>query len=155
MRKTALTLEERIEKVKQFIELVVDIPPKQALESVGLTYGQMYKITQTYPVLAECYARARVALVEKYVDESVEIADTEPNPLKARVRIETRQWIASKLIPKTYGDRLDLNVSHTVDVAGALSNAKARANIRTVNSPQLQSGNEADASDDAFAELLK
>jgi hypothetical protein len=65
------------------------------------------------------YARARERQADFYADEITEIADSEADPNKARVRIDARKWVASKLKPKTYGDRLqldgDLNVKMSDD----------------------------------------
>lgn len=55
------------------------------------------------------YATARELQAESHADAIVYIADTEPDPAKARVRILARQWHAAKLKPKKYGDRLDVN----------------------------------------------
>lgn len=60
------------------------------------------------------YARAREAQAEHYAEEIVSIADTEPDYNKARVRIDARKWTASKLLPKRYGDRVELNHSGSI-----------------------------------------
>jgi hypothetical protein len=52
------------------------------------------------------YARAREDQADTHTDEMLDIADTEPDPQKARVMIDTRKWIASKLKPKKYGERV-------------------------------------------------
>ena len=44
-------------------------------------------------------------------DEIVEIADTEPDPNRARVCIDARKWWASKVNKKDYGDRVSAEVS--------------------------------------------
>ncbi len=54
------------------------------------------------------YARAREEQADFYADEIVTIADTEPDAAIARVRIDARKWVASKLRPKRYGDKLAL-----------------------------------------------
>ncbi len=51
------------------------------------------------------YAHAREARADMIADEVINIADTEPDPNKARVRIDARKWYAAKLNPKRYGDR--------------------------------------------------
>jgi hypothetical protein len=83
------------------------------------------------------YARARELQAEHYVDEIVEIADA-PNatidvetgapvlsdPQRDRLRIDARKWVASKLAPKKYGDKLahvggddsDQPIQHNVSV---------------------------------------
>lgn len=55
------------------------------------------------------YARARELRSELYADEIVEISDTEGDSAKARVRIDARKWVASKLLPRTYGEKLELS----------------------------------------------
>lgn len=62
------------------------------------------------PEFADQYARAREEQAESYADEIVQIADDEPDPAKARVRVDARKWVASKLKPKKYGERA--TVSH-------------------------------------------
>lgn len=54
------------------------------------------------------YARAREAQADYYADEVAQIADTEEDPNRARVRIDARKWAAAKLKPKVYGDKLDI-----------------------------------------------
>ncbi len=54
------------------------------------------------------YARAREEQADFYADEIVTIADTEPDAATARVRVDARKWVASKLKPKRYGDKLAL-----------------------------------------------
>ena len=57
------------------------------------------------------YARARKAQADAFADEIVDIADTEPDPNKARIRIDARKWVAGKQRPKKYGDRSKLEVT--------------------------------------------
>lgn len=45
---------------------------------------------------------------------------------RAKLLIDTDKWLASKLIPKVYGDRIDVNVSGHIDIGSALEEAKAR-----------------------------
>lgn len=66
------------------------------------------------------YVRAREDQAETHADQMQEIADEAP-PLDAngrtdsgwvqwqRNRIDTRKWIAAKLKPKKYGDKVDVN----------------------------------------------
>lgn len=60
------------------------------------------------------YVRAREEQADFYADEIVEIADNTKDAAKARVQIEARKWKASKLQPKKYGDKLDLNHSGSI-----------------------------------------
>jgi hypothetical protein len=54
------------------------------------------------------YARAHERQAEHLAAEIIEIADTEPDPHKAKVRVDARKWAASKLLPRKYGDRVEL-----------------------------------------------
>ena len=57
------------------------------------------------------YARAREARAEVLADEIVEIADTAEDAQLARLRVDARKWAASKLDPKRYGERLDVDAT--------------------------------------------
>jgi len=65
-----------------------------------------YRWMDDDPDLRNRYARAREERAENWVEELVGIADTEDDPQKARVRIDTRKWVISKMLPKTYGDKV-------------------------------------------------
>ena len=65
------------------------------------------------------YTRAREAQADFYADEIADIADTENDPNKARVRIDARKWAAGKLKPKVYGDRLQLDADMNVNMTEA------------------------------------
>ena len=59
------------------------------------------------------YARARALRMERWADEIIELAD-EPVPpgdnaavQRARLRVDTRKWLMSKLAPRKYGDRVE------------------------------------------------
>lgn len=73
----------------------------------------------------EQYAHAREAQAETLFDEMLDIADDGRNDkytddngnertdqdviARSRLRVETRKWMAGKLKPKVYGDKIDLN----------------------------------------------
>ncbi len=81
---------------------------------------------------SEQYARAREAQAEVRADEIVDIADDDTNDFTAdkdgklvadhehiqrsRLRVDARKWIAAKLLPKRYGDKLQ----HTGDGGGPI-----------------------------------
>jgi hypothetical protein len=77
-------------------------------------------------LFAEQYARAREAQAEFYADEIVSISDGDgddeapADPTRDRLRVDARKWVASKLLPKKYGDRQELNVSGSIDVRAFL-----------------------------------
>lgn len=78
----------------------------------------------------EQYVRARESGIEAHIDGILDIADDgELDPNDKRVRIDARKWIASKLLPKKYGDKQDLNVTGDITIglaerlASAIKNA--------------------------------
>lgn len=72
------------------------------------------------------YDLAQKTRAEFYADEIVDIADNELDPQRARNRIDARKWYASRLQPNKYGDRIDLNVTQTLDISAALTAAATR-----------------------------
>jgi len=78
------------------------------------------------------YAIAREAQADSLFDEMLDIADDasrdtrkgkdgdeQPNTewiTRSRLRVETRKWMAGKLRPKVYGDKLDVEHSGGVTV---------------------------------------
>jgi hypothetical protein len=80
-----------------------------------------------YPEFAAQYARAREDQAEAHADRIIEIADDEGiDPNHKRIMVDARKWVASKLKPKRYGEKLDVehagNVGLTVNVV-RLTNA--------------------------------
>lgn len=101
------------------------------LKAHEVSHAFFFDTIRSSPSYAEMYDRAREARADTLVDEAITIVDTEPDPNKARVRSDIRRWLASKLQPRTYGDKLDLNVNATVDIGSALLEARKRASLLT------------------------
>ena len=60
------------------------------------------------------YKEARDAQADTYTDEMEDIArDPTLDVQRARLIVDTRKWVASKLKPKKYGDKLDLDANVT------------------------------------------
>lgn len=96
--------------------------------------------------LQEAYRLAREIQADREVDEIKEIADdarndwmerrgkdgemrvelNAENVQRSKLRIQARQWKASKLKPKVYGDKLDLNhgLQDDTDIAALRAEAK-------------------------------
>jgi hypothetical protein len=72
----------------------------------------VYQWLNRHPEFAELYARAREQRAEMIAEDVIEIADTEFDPQKARVRIDARKWAAAKMNPKNYGDKVETKTTH-------------------------------------------
>ena len=69
---------------------------------------------------ASKYARARDFGLEHHIDDLLALADDEDIPPESRrIRVDTRKWIAAKLAPKKYGDRIQHEHSGGV-IAGTI-----------------------------------
>ena len=64
------------------------------------------------PDFANQYARAREAQADAIFDDIMEIVDdTTAMVDDRRIRMDARKWVAGKLRPKVYGDKLDVEHS--------------------------------------------
>lgn len=75
------------------------------------------------------YARAMQAdtLFSEMADVESKVQAGTMDSHAARVVLDSMRWRASKLAPKVYGDRLDVQVSDTrISISGALQAAQAR-----------------------------
>jgi len=81
----------------------------------------VYNWLDKQPQFAKQYARAREQQQEVFAAEVISIADTEPDPARARNRMDARKWYASKVAPKKWGDRVEIDAR--VETTGATSEA--------------------------------
>lgn len=96
------------------------------------------------PEFSEQYARAREAQADKLAEEALQIADdgrsdtyldAEGNERtdneviqRSRLRVDTRKWLASKMAPKKYGDKV--TQEHTGADGGAIQVASTVTFVR-------------------------
>lgn len=152
---------------EQLAQLVVDLMVSEGLSlrkaclRTGLDAARFLRAVDADPELAKQYARARQALLDKMADEILELADA-PVPVldngatdnalvrQRQLQVDTRKWFLSKLAPKIYGDRLDVQVSDTrISISGALAAAQARLVDVVDVTPRLAQSDAQDAQDDA------
>lgn len=98
------------------------------------TRKSIYQWLATHEEFRIVWDAAQRVRADYFVEEMVDIADTDTDPSRARVRIETRRWIASKLNANAYGDKQ--TVEHTGKDGGAinvqLSETERKARILTL-----------------------
>lgn len=86
---------------------------------------------QTVEELSDHYARSRMTGLDVLADELQDIADDSGGDAvavnHARLRVDTRKWVLSKLVPKKYGDRIavDADVKVSVNYEQILAEATA------------------------------
>jgi hypothetical protein len=98
---------------------------RKALEGMGITPDVFAGILQKDKEAGRAYALAQEVRGDLLAEEVIEIADGDDPPDKARNRINTRQWYAGK-INKRYSDRIDVNVTQSLDVSSVLAEIHAR-----------------------------
>jgi hypothetical protein len=111
---------------------------RKACIQTGLDPARFLRAVDADPDLSKQYERARAALIDKMADEILELADA-PVPVldngstdnalvrQRQLQVDTRKWFLSKLAPKVYGDRLDVQVTdQRISISGALQAAQAR-----------------------------
>ncbi len=69
----------------------------------------VYKWLDQYPDFVKKYTRAKDESADTLADQILDISDdADLDHNDKRIRIDARKWIASKLKPKKYGDKLEL-----------------------------------------------
>ncbi len=77
----------------------------------------VFKWLREKPEFAQQYARAKEEQADSLADELQDIADNPTGDVQRdRLRVDTRKWIASKLKPKKYGDKVDATIEHSGSV---------------------------------------
>lgn len=91
-------------------------------------------------VFREQYTRAREAQADAIFDEILDIADDGKSDTyvdedgnvrtdqevvaRSRIRIDARKWMAGKLRPKVYGDRVDVELGGKVSIIASSADEK-------------------------------
>ena len=95
----------------------------------------VFRWLSQHPDFNDQYGRAREAQAELLADELMAISDDGQNDTyldedgkqrtdhdviaRSKLRVDTRKWIASKLKPKVYGDRQQLDINGTLTITEA------------------------------------
>ena len=98
------------------------------------------------PAYAAKYAYARAMQADTLFSEMADVENKVQagtmDSHAARVVLDSMRWRASKLAPKVYGDRLDVQVSDTrISISGALQAAQARLVDVVDVTPRLEQTN--------------
>jgi hypothetical protein len=110
-----------------------------ALKAEGMpSYHAVMMMLRNNIQFRDMYEKAIENRADRLAEEILELAD-EPMPeglegpmasawvQQKRMQVDARKWVASKLKPKMYGDRIDVSVTDTrISVMDALKEAKQR-----------------------------
>lgn len=119
---------------------------RSAATAEGTTHSVVLFWAKERPEFADQYARAREIGYALLADEIIAISDEndfEPVPgesgddpkevrfdsaavARNRLRVDSRKWMLSKMLPKVYGDKLAVEHSGSVGIADTLRQARER-----------------------------
>jgi len=121
---------------------------EQVLQSLysGVTVAQYYELNRerpNFPALSSIYkyciadsanrnlyTLAREACADALADQVIIEADSlTTDPARASNRMKGRQWLASKIKPKVYGDKLDIDMKGSIDIGAAILEGRKRASL--------------------------
>jgi hypothetical protein len=88
------------------------------MQSGTVDAATVYRWLEKHESFRDMYARARVILYEHWADEIGDIADleNETDVNRARLRVDARKWLLSKMLPRKYGERLQAEVGGTLSI---------------------------------------
>jgi hypothetical protein len=117
------------------LELIADgMSLVKASKEIDVGIATVFRWLDADPIFRDKYAKAKEAQAEKFADEIVAIADeTEVSSVvtpdgevnlrldatavaRNRLRVDARKWVASKLLPKKYGDKMQTELSGNVGI---------------------------------------
>ncbi len=105
---------------------------RQAAEAVGVSRSMLARWLVHDDELSGRYARARDAQIDAWADEVLEVADDSGFDAqivdgkavvdseaiqRAKLRVDSRKWMLSKLKPERYGDKVTVDNQHSGTVA--------------------------------------
>ena len=99
-------------------EICARIADGQSVRELSLSDDMPDKATifrwlPKHPDFRDQYAKACEARTQYLADELLDIADADGDVQRDRLRVDTRKWILSKLVPKKYGSKV------TAEITGA------------------------------------
>lgn len=97
-------------------KICAQISEGRSLSSVcrelGIHRQRVFEWLRVHESFLTQYTIAKEESADALAEEMLDIADDRnDDPQSRRVRVDTRKWIASKMKPKKYGDKVDLNAN--------------------------------------------
>lgn len=81
---------------------------------------------QNDPAFDNTIRLAQSFRADMLVDKLENIEDYEENPMMARVISDNIKWLASRRNRQIYGDKVEVNHNHIIDIRGAIEAARQR-----------------------------
>lgn len=111
-------------------------PVAEACQRAGITEYRYYQWIAQLPAFEQAVRGARAMLAERHLAQLDELVFSEPDTQRLGIMQRHFHWKAGKLIPKVYGDKLDITLDARIDINDAMAAAKARAYLRPMCDPE-------------------
>lgn len=85
-----------------------------------------YAWRNAYPEFDQALESVEKQRAQAVAEDVLDVADNEPDPQAARVRMQARQWYASKFNRQKFGEKLEVNHEHKVSITSVMDEANAR-----------------------------
>lgn len=99
---------------------------KNVSKIMEINRATIFEWVQKYPAFADAIARAKILGADALADQLLAVSDECPDVHRARLKSDNLKWYIRCLNPARYGERIDVNVTETVNVRDALTAARAR-----------------------------
>ena len=116
--------------IEDVSKLVADgVKVFDALVQLRISPLEFFKHLESSQEDMNLFSAAKAIAVERFIDD---IGDDIANAAdkfeldKAIAKTRASQWLAEKIIPKTYGQKLEVSNNMTIDIRGVLALANAR-----------------------------
>lgn len=89
-----------------FLEMVGGLTLFQACQKAGYDYKNIVKRIASDEILTHAHARAREEFAHTAVEQMFDIANSEPDVQRARLKCDNVKWYSARVLPKNYGDAI-------------------------------------------------
>jgi hypothetical protein len=99
----------------------------------------IYDWIEKYPDFSEQYARARSQQADHYAEMIIDEAFGANDASLGRLRMDALKWAASKIAPKKYGDKIEVesNQSNNIRLSFTIPHRSAPVDILELESPDI------------------
>lgn len=109
---------------------------KLSAAAIGVSTVTIYRWASRLPAFARALSTARAISNRCLVDDLLTIpTDPRYSIDQARLISDAIKWRASRELRAEYGDKLDVSVEHSVDLTGALADARSRVRLLPICDP--------------------
>lgn len=113
------------------IEMALNCQPYRKIAKVlGFKHDtDLENYRKRNPLFEERLRTAREFGLEELAHSVLSLVDDYENPNQARAKFEAIKWYVGVMDPVKYGQKIDVNITQTIDISGAIERANERVAI--------------------------